>query len=400
MKKLTKLLAGSWVILSLMTAFPGIVNASGNLTIVVKNPNPYTGNQSWFTYQEKPGASVDDIATVKNLSNQPVKAHVYAVDATSNDSGSFILKLENEARNDVGKWTTISAADTVTIPPQQTVDFPFHIKVPQTATPGQYFGGIVLEEVSDKPQVAQVSTASANTGKTVCCTNILVKTRIGLRIYLTIPGTVKDSMDWSGFSTVEKNKITNFQFEIKNTGNVALEPIATLQIYDSMGNQVDEFQKSLGESLPGTSINAAVPWDNQPLFGNFHAVAKLDYTVKSDAVNPALHGSANVGSKTVSFNVMSWNLVGLIFLCLLAGAIGYFIYAHSQNQIRMDWEPYEVQPNDNIMNIAKSHGIDWKKLVHVNKLKAPYIIKNGEKLRVPKIKTSHQPSLFDKNKHE
>jgi len=398
MKKITKILTGAWIILNLLMAFPGIVNASGNLTIVVKNPNPYNDNQSWFTYQKKPGEMIDDIAQVKNLSDKPIKAHVYPVDATSNNSGSFILKLENEDRTGIGKWTTISAQDTVTIPPEQSVDFPFQIQIPKDITPGQYFGGLVLEEINDSPQIIQTAAAATGTGQTICCTNILVKTRIGLRIYLTIPGVIKDSMEWLGFSTVQKNKTTNFQFQIKNTGNVALEPIATVKIFDNTGNQVDEIEKNLGESLPGTTITPNITWGKQPLFGSFKATGELTYHIKSQTVDTQLHGSAENNTKIINFSIVPWNIILVIVICLIAGGIGATFYIQNQRQIQMNWEAYQIQPNDNIMSIALTHNVEWKKLVHVNKLKPPYLLKSGEKIRVPK-KEKNQPSLFDDVKH-
>lgn len=400
MKQIQKFLAGSWIILGLLTAFPGLASANGNLTIVVKNPNPYTGNQSWFTFEKKTGETINDTASVKNLSDKPVKAHVYAVDATSNDSGSFILKLENEEKTGIGKWTTVSSNDVITIPPQQSVDYPFHINIPDNLTPGQYFGGLVLEEITDNPQFEAIAAAS-DSGKTICCTNILVKTRIGLRIYLNIPGTIKDAMQWSGFKTVQTNKSTNFMFEIKNTGNVALEPVATIEVFDSMGNQVDRFEKNLGESLPGTTINPTVTWNHQPVFGSFKAVGRLNYSIKTRSSNPAdLHGSAVLGTKTANFTVVPWKEVLILLLLAMAAGIGYWVYRYNRFEMKMTWELYEIKSEDNIMKIAQDHQADWKKIAGVNKIKAPYLLKAGDKIRVPKAKNSGQQTLFDEKHHE
>ncbi|MFO0781217.1 MAG: DUF916 domain-containing protein [Candidatus Gracilibacteria bacterium] len=400
MKKISKILTGFWIISALIAVFPAVASANGSLTIVVKNPNPYTGNQSWFTYEKKPGEVIDDVATVKNLSNKPLRAHVYAVDATSNDSGNFILKLENEDKTGIGKWTKLTSSDIITIPAQQSMDFPFHIEVPANLTPGQYFGGLVLEEVGDNVQPVAVAAAADN-GKKICCTNILVKTRIGLRIYLTIPGTIVDKMEWSGFKTIQKNKTTNFQFEIKNTGNVALEPVATIEIFDQGGKQVDRFEKTLGESLPGTIINPVIGWENQALFGSFRAIGKVHYRIKNQSIDQKLHGSSEKGeTKVTEFNIVPWKMLYGIILVILAAGIGYWIYARNQQQLKTQWETYEVQAYDNIMSIAESHSVDWKKLARVNKLKPPYLVKKGEIIRVPKTVRHNQTTLFDVKDHE
>lgn len=398
MKNFTKLLACSWILLGLLTAVPAIASANGNLTIVVKNQNPTNENKNWFIYEKKAGEAIDDVAVVKNLGDKPLTAHVYAVDASSNSSGSFILKLEDETRSDIGKWTKMNANDTITIPAQQSVDFPFHIQIPENATPGQYFGGIVLEEANNAPEAVPVAAASA-TGPQICCTNILVKTRIGLRIYLTIPGMIKDSMEWSGFTTLQKNKITNFQFNLTNTGNVALEPTADVEIYDGMGNRVDRFQKSLGESLPGTTISPIISWDKQPIFGGFKAVATVNYRIKSESIDQSFHGSTGLAPKTTTFSVIPWNIIWMIVLCALAAGVTYIFYINNQHLLAQNWEYYEVKTDENIMNIAENHNISWKKIAQVNKLKAPYLLTEKQKIRVPKKTHRAQSSLFDGNKN-
>jgi len=282
------------------------------------------------------------------------------------------------------------------------VDFPFHLQIPENTSPGQYFGGLVLEEIGDD-QVVPVA-AAAGSGEKICCTNILVKTRIGLRIYLTVPGIIKDHLEWSDFKINQKNKSTNFQFEIKNSGNVALEPVATVEIFDGMGNQIDRFQKNLGESLPGTTTNPVISWEKQPFAGTFKASAKIDYKIKTNAAGlQQFHGSNEKTAKTISFTIVPWKIIIVVGLCMLAGIGGYFVYIGRRKQIRLNWENYVVQPHDNIMNIAKDHDVDWHKLARINKIKPPYLISSGTTLRVPKT-VHNQPSLFeehhDNQKHE
>jgi len=389
-----------WLTVMLLGIIPAVANANGNLTIVIKNPNPYSDNQSWYSFEKKPGETVDDVAVIKNLGDQPVKAHVYAVDATSNESGSFILKLENEPRSQIGKWTTINSNDTVNVPPRGSVEVPFQIKIPDNLTPGQYFGGIVLEEVNDSPGPLDIAQAADQNGQIICCTNVLIKTRIGLRIYLTIPGTVKENLNWLDFNTLQNKTSTSFQFKIENTGNVALEPEATVEIFDSFGNQVDRFQKSLGESLPGTTITPMISWDQRPIVGSFTATASLNYRVKNQTTTVGiLHGSPISGTKKVNFLIIPWEIIILAGLMLIILATGYGIYTHNKHNVKMNWEKYTVKAGENISSIAKAHGINWKHMARVNKLRAPYLLKENETLLVPKKEHHEQPTLFEEKKH-
>ena len=408
MKKFSTIFSGIATLISLLVITPGTASANGNLTIVVKNPNPYTGNHSWFTFEKKPGDVIEDVAVVKNLGDTPIKAHVYAVDATSNDAGSFILKLENEDRNGIGKWTKTSLGDDITIPANQYVDFPFHIEIPKDLAPGQYFGGIIVEEVAESPKTVQVAAAAAD-GNRICCTNILVKTRIGLRIYLTIPGTIHDKLEWSALDVTQNAKSTNFHFQITNQGNVALEPVASIDIFDGMGNHVDHFEKSLGESLPGTNIGPEVSWEKQPFIGNFKAVTKVSYTIKDQGQSQPLHSAAGVLTKTVTFWVTPWKMLIIIFALMAAAFAGFVWYKNYEKNISLNWISYQLQPDENIITVAKAHQLDWKKLAHINKLQAPYLLTAGQTILVPKTKTpapqnpqapQGEQTLSDNNRHE
>ncbi len=162
--------------------------ANSNLGMVVKNPDPSTGNQSWFIFRQQAGGKIQDAAIIKNNTNQSYKAHLYSVDATSNASGQFVLNMENDEKKYISKWLTLKTSETI-IGPNQNIEIPFTIEVPKDMPPGQYFGGIVIEESPVEPN-SNAKDPKAGTA------NVIVKTRMGLRIYLTIPGVINDNLAW------------------------------------------------------------------------------------------------------------------------------------------------------------------------------------------------------------
>lgn len=47
------------------------------------------------------------------------------------------------------------------------------------------------------------------------------------------------------------------------------------------------------------------------------------------------------------------------------------------------WPEYEVMENENIKQLAAKYSVSWKLLVKANKLKAPYVLEAGKKIKVP-----------------
>lgn len=366
-----------------LIAKPSISNASAQIAVTVKNPNPYTGNQSWFVYERKPGEVIDDIATIKNYGDEAAKVTVYAVDATTNDSGSFILKFANEEQKSIGAWTELKQKEYL-IHPDERIDVPFQIEIPNEASPSQYLGGIVAETGGTDTTAQKSKSSCAN--NQICSTSVAVKTRIGSRIYLTIPGEIKEDISWDNFVVIEKiSGKTFFKFQIKNNGNVAYEPKVEIEITDLYGNLYDKFEKSLGSSLPNTTTQPMIAWDkNAPLFGNFTAKATVSFPQRFKPAD--LHSANFSSSKSVNFMFIPWNLIIVIFGFLL---IITAIIVHRKNKIKkmlIGAEKYQVKDNEHIGDIAKNNNVHWKDLVFINKLKAPYIIKKGDIIHIPKTK--------------
>jgi len=51
--------------------------------------------------------------------------------------------------------------------------------------------------------------------------------------------------------------------------------------------------------------------------------------------------------------------------------------------IKEEWTSYRVKEGENINSIAKKFGVSWKLIVKANKLKPPYELKSGQKIKTP-----------------
>lgn len=382
MKKNKKLLTALLIAAFSSIFFLGsnVANAMAEVAITVKNPDPYTGNQSWFVHENEAGETIEDIATVKNFGHETAIVNVYAVDAATSKSGTFILKLRDQEQENIGIWTEVQE-QKLTIPPGERIDVPFMIQIPDDVNPGQYFGGIVVESTSNQNQ-----HSNADCGENqICGTSVAVQTRVGARIYLTVPGDMKEEIAWTQFQQMKGlTGRTYFKFKIENNGSISYEPRAHIKIYDVIGNVYDEFDAPLGISLPSTTIEPTIAWSKKtPFIGKFTAEATVDFPRRFYTKAPQLHGAA-IEPMSFTFWVLPWGMITIVILLVLGAGGSYSVHNLRIRRIASNSEKYHVNINESIISIAKRRGIKWKLLAKINKLKPPYVIKKGDIILVPK----------------
>ncbi len=357
--------------------------ASAEVSVTVKNPDPYTGNQSWFVYTKNPGDTISDIASIKNFGDEEATVDIYPVDAITTSSGSFILKFDHEDQTGIGDWSSVEKKQ-IKIKPDERLDIPFTITLPADLTPGQYVGGIVIEYGTAQSE-SEVGQCQSENG---CESSfVTVKTRIGARIYITIPGSVEEKIemtDFQFFTTLTGQP--KFRFRIENKGNVVYQPIAKIEIRDADGNLYDSFSKSLGTIMSDSTTEPTISWDKEiPLFAKFSATASVTFNKRfQGSEKGTMHGAAV--TRTAEFWIIPWTyIIYSILLILICSVVCYF-RAIKYRKALAGSEKYEVEEGDDIVNIAHRNDLDWHKLAKLNKLKPPYIIKKGNILFVPKNK--------------
>lgn len=366
--------------LTLLTGI-SVAFASAQVAITVKNPDPYTGNQSWFIYEKDPGTIIEDIASIKNFGDEKAYIKVYAVDADSSESGSFILKFESESQKGIGAWTTVENED-YELDPGERVDVPFKIEVPVDTSPGQYLGGIVAESKANSENTVKKLCSSNQ----VCPTGVGVSTRIGARVYLTVPGTAKEDVLWEEFKyTKGLTGKSYFNFKIINNGNVSYEPRAHITIYDTIGGIYDEFEAPLGTSLPNTTIDSKIPWTKEsPIFGKYSAEAKITFPKRFHSASATLLQGSAVEPRTITLWVIPWGIICIFIVLVAIGSGSYAWYLKRLNTIIESCEKYTVGPDEDIVHLAKKRNVSWKLIAKINKLKPPYTIRKGSIILVPK----------------
>lgn len=369
--------AGATVVAVFLFFGFGTAYGTAQITLTVKKPNPYEENLSWFVYTNNAGETVSDMATVKNFSNEPVDVNVYAVDALSSETGSFILTFPEEEQKGIGAWTDVKSK-SLTIPPYEVIDVPFEIKIPADAPPGQYLGGIVIEN-------GQGETAAEVSGKENG-TSVSVKTRIGSRVYLTIPGEIIEDIQFTDFYAQKEltTGITKFYLTLVNNGNMSYEPELIIDIYDPAGNLYETIKKTVGTIAPKSTIKPVVQMENKPLIGNFSAKATMVFKCKFAPEN--LHGNAHYLEKEITFWEIPWRRMFLALFVIFTVMTVITERKLARRRYFTNGEQYVVNSNENLVSIGNSRNVSWRKIARYNRIKAPYIVRQGDKIIVPKVK--------------
>jgi hypothetical protein len=146
------------------------VDASGGVTIRPADPA-----QAWLRLNGPRGTRIRAAFVVLNPTHARQRVDLYPVDATlDRTSGAFTLADRGVPRQDVGAWARLPAPQLVLAPGAQR-RLTVTLEVPADASPGLHFGGIVVQG-SARPRRAP------GTGE-----QILVVTRLGLRVYMRVP---------------------------------------------------------------------------------------------------------------------------------------------------------------------------------------------------------------------
>jgi hypothetical protein len=278
----------------------------------------------------KPGSTIKDWVELFNRGTQSAAFEVYGADATGTTlSNSLIYDQVNQKPTDIGKWETFYASTTQ---PQATqasfvmgagngVIEPFTITVPQTATPGDHTGGLVVQ--------VGVPTVNAKGQR------VTVYSRIALPIEVRITGPLKEGVQVQSVATSFNDPVNPFgtgsatiSYSVANTGNVRIT--GTQLVKDSGifgGSSVTPAQ--LPTILPGDSVRITTTIGGLYPAGPF--TAKVTVTPRWPKSAPAANLPLPVVSASASFFAVPWALIVLIVV--LAG-LGYGTWRYLRWRVR------------------------------------------------------------------
>jgi LysM domain-containing protein/WxL interacting protein linking bacterial and host surfaces len=379
MKKLLTPLAALLAIALL--AMPSVASAInyggvGGRPAYPNSANPRT--QSIFIYQLKPGQGASDGLRILNNTKQSQTIAVDAVDSELASGGAFTCKQAVEAKQDVGAWIRLGSS-TVTVAPNSDQIVPFTISVPagKNIGVGEHDGCITIQAAS------QTASKSKQPG-------IVLSFRSAIRVVVTVPGKIVKKLSIVSVNvSPDKNDKYKVTPVVSNDGNVSLDTKLQPKLLSVFGTEVSSGKEGTSPVLPHSkaSLNFEL---KRPFWGGLYRAQ----VVASYNANPTTELGVNNDSNrtatamdSVVFVAAPKPLAALIELIILA-AIVFAVYRlidsrkHAKH-VKSHWESYTAKKSDTLDKLAAERGVPWKRIAKVNKLKPPYALSKGQKLRLP-----------------
>lgn len=332
-----------------------------------------TRSQSIFVHTLKPGKSATDGVLVINNTGKTKNVLVYAVDSQVSSDGAFACAQAADKPLSVGTWATMAKSElTLLAGEKKTVDFT--IKVPDNATPGEHNGCIVIQDTERQP-------ASGSNG-------IVLSLRSAIRLAVTVPGQIQKGLVFTGLDVQPKdNEKLLFSTALKNNGNVSLDTQVDVKLVSLLGVA----SAQVGGSFPVLNDNESrFNFEaSRPFWGGWYRLAASARYNDNPNVMLGEGGSNAMVSRSSWIFIAPQPIAAAIEGALIAVVIGglyYFAYRrlHHKKAMRRAAD-HIVGKGEDLHGVAERYAMSWKYLARINKLKAPYTIKPGQKLIVTSV---------------
>ncbi len=331
--------------------------------------------------QEKPGQfkftysgqnPIEGSLTITNLNEEGELYMILgSVDGITNSTGSYSFKTADQEQTKIGKWLVFEE-DKVLIKPLEKKIVRFKIDLPENITPGFYIGGISFQASNPpSPETAAENSSQGFSAK--------VQTRLLKKVFLNVPGEkiTKYSLDNLTYNRTDSSQ--KFAFSIKNEGNSLLAANGQIEVKDQ-GNYLYNIPVKITGIMENETFKGDLNWNNPPKWGNFTATLNLEITEYDPFAEKYV--VVEKVQKEVHFiltdfpSIYPYIAVGILLIFLL------LVIIIEKILYRRGCIEYIVLENETIKSIAEKFGMNWKKLVSINHIKAPYELPAGKKILV------------------
>ncbi|MBI4092421.1 MAG: LysM peptidoglycan-binding domain-containing protein [Candidatus Kerfeldbacteria bacterium] len=260
----------------------------------------------------------------------------------------------------------------LTLAPQTKILVPFRLAVPGTAGVGEHDGCLLIQE--KKPPVAGGE-------------GVLISTRTGLRVAVTVPGDIVRQLAIAGFEVRPRTpggKV--LRPSVRNEGNVSVDAEVAVVTKNLFGRTAMRHGGQYTILRGQTSAwNFEFP---QTFWGGWYTTALTVAYNPDTGSGPGANASlTTLTGPTVRFFLWPTRSALIIMaaaLLLLLLLVGLTMLARKRRQlISATWVRYRVETGDTIQELAKRWGVSWKLLARVNRLAAPYQLTAGVSLLSP-----------------
>ena len=230
-----------------------------------------------FIHTLEPGTVQEEGIIVLNTTAEEKTILVNSVDSTHSTGGGLACKHRQDSKTKTGTWITMETTEVV-LAGGESSTIPFTITIPEGIAPGEYNACIVLEE--EAPE------------KTETASGLILSTRVGLRVALTIPGDLvrelknpaaqvhtKENGDFIFQTTVENPSTTSIDTEV----SVTVRSLLFGLLYTKVGGIFPTFRETVAE----WNFEVAKPFWGGPYIASTKFQYDTDNDGKHDTVEAA-----------------------------------------------------------------------------------------------------------------
>jgi len=232
--------------------------------------NPKLG---YFVYSLSPGAVRRGGVIISNSGTATGTVKLFAADATTGSTTGTVYLTDRKAEH-AGAWISL-AQSTLTLKPGQHRTVPFTVRVPASAKPGQWVGGVVAETSHQVSQPKSKNKASVR---------IKIRDLTIVAVQVNVPGPPVLGFTIGGVTTAGQRGFQQIVTHIANTGNVLVKPTGTVTVLNKQGAKLQVLTFKMDTFLPQTAIA-------YPLLLK-KALAPGDYSANVRLAIPGVAGAA------------------------------------------------------------------------------------------------------------
>lgn len=375
-QKITLALLASLVVSTTVFSSVGFAVAGG---IGGKPANPVSDiprTKDIFIYTLEAKKTQDDAVLVTNNTDRVQTISIYPTDAVITNTGAFSCEQKVEELDSVGSWIKLAKSE-VTLQPGTDREVPFKITMPSKVDVGEYNGCLAFEPKGDKGEVEG---------------NVRIRTRSAVRVAVTVPGDLRKQVDITEFSVVSKQGGgQDYTLSLENTGNVSADTTSIIALKSLIGTDLYS-NKGTYPVLADSTYDVIFSNDALPFWGGWYRVSasiaydkaagSLGSTASSDMVKKYAKDKYVFISPAPLAVAIYFGILAII----LAGILYVWIRRREKNYALSNWQLHTVKQGETIQSLAESRGESWQKLAKVNGIKAPYILAEGTKIRIPRKK--------------
>lgn len=334
-----------------------------------RNDNPRT--QSIFVYELQPDQKAADAVEIFNNTETEKRIKVYATDSVISSGGAFACAQAADTVKDVGGWISLQK-DIVTLQPGASEKINFTVSVPDFAEPGEHNGCIAIQE-------ADAEAASVGNG-------IALSFRSAIRVAITVPGDIKKDLTIRDVRLTSRDTVLIGTVLMRNNGNVSLDTTITSSLKGLFGGARQTITGTY-PALPQTLTELNFEY-NKPYWGGIYKIdvrAQYNSNIAESLGEGSAQQEVQKSSKYMYIvpepTALAVQLAIVSTVCVL-GWLAWRKMIIQKRQIKK-WVDYEVRKGDDVQSLAASIDANWKHIVVANKIRAPYMLKEGETIKLP-----------------